>query len=113
MRCAVMTDKCPRNENNTLTLSGRSARIGGRNPRGGGMPDGDVIPRTPVRLWKRPHTLLCTGADADVVADGVMHSLIASLRNKGGLPGARDLASAVQEFVAGKVGVADALAQLR
>lgn len=55
------------------------------------MPDGDVIPSAPVRLWKRPYDLICSGAQAETVADGIYHSLLISIRNKGGLPGAQDM----------------------
>jgi hypothetical protein len=75
------------------------------------MPDGDVVPRTPVRLWKRPYRLLCSAADADAVADGICHSLVGSLRDKGGLPGAQDLASVMDAMVVGNLSLFDALAE--
>lgn len=75
------------------------------------MPDGDVVPRAPVRLWKRPHSLLSSAADAETVADGICHSLVGSLRDKGGLPGAQDLASVVDAMVAGDISLSDALAE--
>ncbi len=73
------------------------------------MPDGDVIPRTPVRLWKRPHSLLSSATDAQAVADGIFHSLVGSLRDKGGLPGTQDLAAIVGDMIAGNISLADAL----
>lgn len=75
------------------------------------MPDGDVIPRTPVRLWKRLHSLLLSAADAEAVADGICHSLVGSLRDKGGLPGAGDLAAVVDAMIAGNISLSDALAE--
>ncbi len=75
------------------------------------MPDGDVIPRKPVRLWKRPHSLLSSAADAETVGDGICHSLVESLRDKGGLPGAADLAAIVDAMVAGNTSLPGALAE--
>ena len=77
------------------------------------MPDGDVIPDQPVRLWKRPHQLMCSGLDTASVGDAISHSLIRSLRDKGGLPGVGELTAVVERFATGQVALIDALAALR
>lgn len=77
------------------------------------MPDGDVIPRSPVRLWKKPHRMLSSGADAEDVAGCISDALMASLREKGGLPGAHDLAAVVGALVDGNIGLSEAIAESR
>lgn len=95
-----------------LTLSGYWGKVCARTSAGAEMPDGDVITRSPVRLWKRPHDLLCSGADGETVADGICHSLLGSLRDKGGLPGAQDLAALVDSLIVGNTTLPEALEEV-
>ncbi len=77
------------------------------------MPDGDVIPNKPVRLWRRPYDLICSGSDPATVSQAIHSSLLKSLRDKGGLPGAADLASVVSAVAEGRLPLLEALHELR
>ncbi|MBI3977414.1 MAG: hypothetical protein HY331_04425 [Chloroflexi bacterium] len=77
------------------------------------MPDGDVIPRRPVPLWKRPYALMHEEADTETIAAGVAGSLWKSLSSKGGLPGASEFADVVGRVASQEITLMDALEQLR
>jgi hypothetical protein len=70
------------------------------------MPDQDIVERSLNRPWKRPYRLLKGGHPPEVVADSLVKSQTATLRNEGGMPGFQQIAVARLEALSTPNGAA-------
>jgi hypothetical protein len=70
------------------------------------MPDQDIVERSLNRFWRRPYRLTKGGHSPGVVAESLVKSLAATLREEGGMPGFQQIAVARLEALAAPNGAA-------